>query len=56
MGVPAVEGPVAEGPAAEGGDPVCWLDRVCPACGAFAEGEPAGPCWRCGHTTDGGRV
>jgi len=35
----------------EGGDPVCWLDRVCEECGAFLEGEesPEGlVCWRCG--------
>jgi hypothetical protein len=31
----------------EGGDPVCWLDRVCPQCGAFR--ETADPrCVRCG--------
>ncbi len=22
-----------------GGDPVCWLDRVCPECGRFAASE-----------------
>jgi hypothetical protein len=22
-----------------GGDPVCWLDRVCPECGRFAAEE-----------------
>jgi hypothetical protein len=32
----------------QGGDPVCWLDRVCPECGGFItdEGEcrcPDGP-------------
>lgn len=35
----------------EGGDPACWLDRVCAECGAFLEGEasPEGlTCWRCG--------
>jgi hypothetical protein len=21
----------------QGGDPACWLDRVCPDCGAFLE-------------------
>jgi len=35
------------------GDPVCWLHRLCPECGAMpaerAEGEPQGPCWRCGN-------
>ncbi|MBC3189813.1 hypothetical protein H7X46_01870 [Pseudonocardia sp. C8] len=34
------------------GDPVCWLDRLCPECGAMpssgADGEPPGSCWRCG--------
>lgn len=31
------------------GDPVCWLDEVCPRCGAFL-GEVAidAPCPRCG--------
>jgi len=31
-----------------GGDPVCWLDRVCPDCGALTEAES---CWRCGAPT-----
>ena len=22
---------------AEGGDPACWLDRVCPECGTFLD-------------------
>ncbi|WP_435177888.1 hypothetical protein [Actinacidiphila sp. bgisy145] len=35
------------GEISEGGDPVCWLDRVCEECGAFR--ETAGPdCARCG--------
>ena len=34
------------------GDPVCWLDHVCPECGAFND-DPGSPCWRCG-TTDAG--
>lgn len=36
---------------AEGGDPACWLDRVCTECGAFLEGSASGEdlqCWRCG--------
>ncbi|WP_199439762.1 hypothetical protein [Umezawaea beigongshangensis] len=33
---------------AEGGDPVCWLSRVCPECGAFVEAVPPAPCPRCG--------
>jgi hypothetical protein len=32
----------------EGGDPVCWLDRVCDDCGAFREDPAAGACARCG--------
>ncbi|MGY1747058.1 hypothetical protein [Blastococcus sp. SYSU D00695] len=33
-----------------GGDPVCWLDRVCPACGRLAEGEPRPQrCPECGE-------
>ncbi|WP_165314370.1 hypothetical protein [Agromyces protaetiae] len=41
-----------QGPA---GDPVCWLDRVCDACGAFVEGVDATPCWNCGAVADSGR-
>jgi hypothetical protein len=35
-----------------GGDPVCWLDRVCPQCGAMpAPDEGDGErCWRCDAT------
>lgn len=33
----------------EPGDPVCWLDRLCPECGAMPTEEEAGEaCWRCG--------
>ncbi len=32
----------------EGGDPVCWLDRVCPECGAFRENPALPGCARCG--------
>ncbi|HEX4246664.1 MAG TPA: hypothetical protein VH008_02280 [Pseudonocardia sp.] len=31
-----------------GGDPVCWLNRVCPECGRFAEGEDLDACPECG--------
>lgn len=31
-----------------GGDPACWLDRVCPECGRLAEG-PGESCEQCGH-------
>jgi hypothetical protein len=30
-----------------GGDPVCWLDRVCPECGRFASDEDLGATQRC---------
>ncbi|MFD4183933.1 hypothetical protein [Rhodococcus sp. NPDC058514] len=30
-----------------GGDPVCWLDRVCPECGAFLPDGPDHGCARC---------
>lgn len=31
----------------EGGDAACWLARVCPACGALADGDPAAVCPAC---------
>ncbi|NLV77936.1 MAG: hypothetical protein GXY65_01070 [Rhodococcus sp.] len=34
-----------------GGDPVCWLDRVCPDCGLFLD-DLSAPCPRCGHPAD----
>jgi rubrerythrin len=42
-----------------GGDPVCWLDRVCPDCGLFLEDTDAldhadEPCPRCGRTDEPG--
>ncbi|WP_166791528.1 hypothetical protein [Cryobacterium sp. Hh38] len=30
-----------------GGDPACWLEQVCPDCGAFVPGELPATCWRC---------
>ncbi|MCL2730744.1 MAG: hypothetical protein FWE15_12070 [Actinomycetia bacterium] len=32
----------------EGGDPVCWLEQVCDACGAMREDPAAAACARCG--------
>jgi uncharacterized protein YeaO (DUF488 family) len=32
-----------------GGDPVCWLPRVCPKCGTMTGAEPPTTCPRC-HT------
>ncbi|NEK58911.1 MarR family transcriptional regulator [Geodermatophilus sabuli] len=47
-GPPPVEraAPVA-GP--DGGDPACWLHRVCPACGRMADGDPPTTCPACGE-------
>lgn len=36
-----------------GGDPACWLSRVCPECGHFAEREPAQLCACCGARLPG---
>lgn len=30
------------------GDPVCWLPRVCDACGALSDDEEPETCARCG--------
>jgi uncharacterized protein YeaO (DUF488 family) len=30
-----------------GGDPACWLHRVCPRCGTMAESDPPTTCPRC---------
>ncbi|WP_232662004.1 hypothetical protein [Pseudonocardia sp. TRM90224] len=38
----------------EGGDAVCWLDRLCPECGAMPTAESPDRCWRCGAARDGG--
>lgn len=32
----------------EGGDPVCWLERVCDECGAMREDMASPVCARCG--------
>lgn len=29
------------------GDPVCWLRRVCPACGTLADVDPPTTCAHC---------
>lgn len=39
------------------GDPVCWLSRVCPECGAMLDDDAVHnrsdrTCWRCGHDLD----
>ena len=35
------------------GDPVCWLPRVCQACGALADEDPPTTCRRCGSEMPG---
>jgi hypothetical protein len=31
----------------DAGDPVCWLHRTCPECGALPTEDDPGRCWRC---------
>jgi rRNA maturation endonuclease Nob1 len=38
----------AERPDDEGGDPACWVRRVCAACGRLAEEDPPTTCDACG--------
>ncbi|WP_167761118.1 hypothetical protein [Geodermatophilus sp. DF01-2] len=33
----------------EGGDPACWVRRVCPACGRLADADPPVRCTTCGE-------
>ncbi|MER5349316.1 hypothetical protein ABT093_03135 [Kitasatospora sp. NPDC002551] len=48
----------------EGGEPACWLDRVCDECGRLRERSGPGPCEHCGSgapavgvpAADGGRA
>ena len=39
-------------PEPEGGDPACWVDQVCPACGRLSERLRSGRCAACGETWD----
>ena len=36
----------------EGGDPACWLDQVCPACGRLTERTAEGRCAACDEPWD----
>lgn len=38
-----------EEPDDAGGDPACWLPRVCPACGRLADEDPPTRCPACGE-------
>lgn len=44
----AAEVPCGPSPVEFGGDPACWLNRVCDACGRFVENEFADDCPYCG--------
>jgi hypothetical protein len=47
--------PPAPSPAEpEGGDPACWLQRVCPACGRLADEDPPTRCAACGELLPAG--
>jgi hypothetical protein len=36
-------------PGEDGGDPACWLRRVCRACGRLADVDPPVRCSTCGE-------
>jgi hypothetical protein len=38
-----------EEPDDTGGDPACWVARVCPACGRLADEDPPTRCQACGE-------
>ncbi|MFB7469902.1 hypothetical protein [Kitasatospora sp. NPDC056184] len=40
----------------EGGEPACWLDRVCEECGKLRERSGPGPCEHCGDGARAGRA
>ncbi len=48
----AGSGPGEETVREEGGDPVCWAERVCPACGRLADEDPPTRCPACGGLID----
>ena len=43
-----------EEPDEAGGDPACWLRRVCPACGRLADEDPPTRCPACGELLEDG--
>lgn len=45
--------PARPGPDDEGGDPACWLRRVCPGCGRLADEDPPTGCPACGTELTG---
>ncbi len=49
------DGGADRGPDDEGGDPACWLHRVCPACGRVADEDPPTVCAACGEELPGDR-
>lgn len=45
---PGAAAPAAHTAEPLGGDPACWLNRVCDACGRFIDDEAALTCPLCG--------
>jgi uncharacterized paraquat-inducible protein A len=37
----------------EGGEPACWLHRLCPECDAVQDEARPARCWRCGAALGG---
>lgn len=37
----------------EGGEPACWLHRLCPECDAVQDEARPTRCWRCGAALGG---
>ncbi|WP_336033274.1 MarR family transcriptional regulator [Geodermatophilus sp. FMUSA9-8] len=54
VGLDVVTAPVPRAPADDGGDPACWLARVCPACGRLADEDPPTRCPACGEELPAG--
>jgi hypothetical protein len=46
---PVTDDPPPVDPDDDGGDPACWLRRVCPACGRLADTDPPVRCAACGE-------
>ncbi|HWN26370.1 MAG TPA: hypothetical protein VNP37_05345 [Actinomycetospora sp.] len=42
----------AELPDDDGGDPACWMHRVCQECGRLADEDPPTRCPSCGATLE----
>ena len=49
VNTPEESRPRAPRPEEEGGDPACWLRRVCPSCGRLTDEDPPTRCPSCGE-------